>query len=183
MGRSRPDSKLSLLEQRRRTRSPEGKKPRCSNAWFFQALLQRSACSERRRAGSEDHQRPVWPTGEFRHGPNSRYGITCSLREGCTYLQQIPRKRFAQRIDKLRSREPLIAQGLHINLPIERRELGFLQEGDTRHERVLQNCNDCGDLTVLWHRGDRVPPAGSSWWWDVRRLLLESFRTVSTRIA
>jgi hypothetical protein len=28
-----------------------------------------SACSERRRAGSEDHQRPVWPTGEFRHGP------------------------------------------------------------------------------------------------------------------
>jgi PatG C-terminal len=33
---------LSLLEQRRRTRSPEGKKPRCSNAWF-QALLQRSA--------------------------------------------------------------------------------------------------------------------------------------------
>jgi SRSO17 transposase len=45
--RCRPDSKLSLLEQRRRTRSPEGKKPRGSNAWF-QALLQRSACSERR---------------------------------------------------------------------------------------------------------------------------------------
>ena len=44
---SRPDSKLSLLEQRRRTRSPEGKKPRGSNAWF-QALLQRTACSERR---------------------------------------------------------------------------------------------------------------------------------------
>jgi hypothetical protein len=42
-----PDSKLSLLEQRRRTRSPEGKKPRGSNAWF-QALLQRPACSERR---------------------------------------------------------------------------------------------------------------------------------------
>ena len=45
--RSRPDSKLSLLEQRRRTRSPEDKKPRGSNAWF-QALLQRTACSERR---------------------------------------------------------------------------------------------------------------------------------------
>ena len=39
--RSRPDSKLSLLEQRRRTRSPEDKKPREPDAWF-QALLQRT---------------------------------------------------------------------------------------------------------------------------------------------
>jgi hypothetical protein len=47
LGLSRPDSKLSLLEQRRRTGSPEDIKPRGSNAWF-QALLQRPACSERR---------------------------------------------------------------------------------------------------------------------------------------
>jgi hypothetical protein len=36
-----PDSKLSLLEQRRRTRSPEGKKPREPDA-LIQALLQRT---------------------------------------------------------------------------------------------------------------------------------------------
>jgi hypothetical protein len=39
--RSHPDSKLSLLEQRRRTRSPEGKKPREPDA-LIQALLQRT---------------------------------------------------------------------------------------------------------------------------------------------
>ena len=27
---------------------------------------------------------------ELRHGPPYMYGITCSPREGCTYLQQIP---------------------------------------------------------------------------------------------
>jgi hypothetical protein len=40
--RSRPDSKLSLLEQRRRTRSPEDKKPREPDT-RIQALLQRPA--------------------------------------------------------------------------------------------------------------------------------------------
>jgi hypothetical protein len=69
--RSRPDSKLSLLEQRRRTRSPEDKKPREPDA-RIQALLQRPAGPGRRRAGSQDHQRPVWSARELRHGPLPR---------------------------------------------------------------------------------------------------------------
>jgi hypothetical protein len=42
LGQSRPDPHLPLLEQYCRTRSPEGKKPRGSNA-RIQALLQRPA--------------------------------------------------------------------------------------------------------------------------------------------
>jgi transposase-like protein len=66
--RSRADSKLSLLEQRRRTRSPEDKKPREPDA-RIQELLQRPAGPGWRRAGSQDHQRPVWSARELRHGP------------------------------------------------------------------------------------------------------------------
>jgi hypothetical protein len=58
-------------KQRRRTRSPEDKKPREPDA-RIQALLQRPAGPGRRRAGSQDHQRPVWSARELRHGPLPR---------------------------------------------------------------------------------------------------------------
>src|ERR1700758_1785192 len=44
-------------------------KSRVSSMLGFQALLQRTAGPGRRRAGSQDHQRPVWSARELRHGP------------------------------------------------------------------------------------------------------------------
>src|SRR5258708_39363078 len=57
-----------LLEQRCRTRSPEGKKPRGSNA-RLQGLFQRQARRGRCGVGPEDRKRSVRCSRKLRHGP------------------------------------------------------------------------------------------------------------------
>ena len=64
----RPNSHLPVFEQRRRTGPPAHQGPGGPDA-RVQALLQRPAGSGRHRAGSQDHQRPVWSARELRHGP------------------------------------------------------------------------------------------------------------------
>ena len=73
LGGRRSNPHLPVFEQRRRTGPPAHQGPGGPDA-RVQALLQRPAGSGRHRAGSQDHQRPVWSARELCHGP-----LTCMV--------------------------------------------------------------------------------------------------------